>query len=64
LEYPFDAIMPSEALSNSHRVLQISKWQVLKGLHLLRHSFIFVPANKSVDQRIITDLVGHPNEPQ
>ena len=36
-----------------------SKWQVVRGLHVLRHSFISCLAAAGVDQRIIDDIVGH-----
>ena len=39
-----------------------TKWSVLKGYHVLRHSFISALANKGIDQRIIDDLVGHQTE--
>jgi site-specific recombinase XerD len=39
-----------------------TKWSVLKGYHLLRHSFISALANKGIDQRIIDELVGHQTE--
>ncbi len=39
-----------------------TKWSVLKGYHVLRHSFISALANKGVDQRIIDELVGHQTE--
>lgn len=41
-----------------------SKWQVVKGWHVLRHSFISVLASKGTDQRIIDDFVGHCTEEQ
>jgi integrase len=39
-----------------------SKWSVIKGYHVLRHSFISALANNGTDQRIIDDLVGHQTE--
>jgi integrase len=39
-----------------------TKWAVLKGYHVLRHSFISALANKGIDQRIIDELVGHQTE--
>ena len=42
----------------------VSKWGVLKGWHVFRHSFISALASKGVDQRIIDDLVGHATEEQ
>jgi integrase len=41
-----------------------SKWEVVKGWHTLRHSFISALASKGVDQRIIDDCVGHCTEEQ
>src|SRR5262249_52990167 len=41
-----------------------SKWEVLKGWHTLRHSFISIMASKDVDQRIIDDCVGPSTDQQ
>ena len=41
------------------RAVRGTKWQVIKGWHTLRHSFISVLASRGVDQRIIDDAVGH-----
>jgi integrase len=46
------------------RVFGKSKWSVLRGFHLLRHSFISILASKGVDQRVIDDLVSHSTEQQ
>jgi integrase len=46
------------------KALEQSKWSVLKGWHVLRHSFISALASSGVDQRIIDDLVGHQTEEQ
>jgi integrase len=46
------------------RCLRPSKWRLLKGWHIFRHSFISGLASKGVDQRIIDDLVGHSTEEQ
>jgi integrase len=57
-------IMPREAHNYFQPGLRISKWSVLKGWHVFRHSFISALASKGVDQRIIDDLVGHSTEEQ
>ena len=41
-----------------------SKWSVLKGYHVLRHSFISACASKGIDQRILDGWVGHQTEEQ
>ena len=41
-----------------------SKWSVLKGYHVLRHSFISACAAKNVDQRLLDSWVGHQTEEQ
>jgi integrase len=46
----------------SNQAKRRTKWSVLKGYHVLRHSFISALANKGVDQRIIDELVGHQTE--
>lgn len=57
-------ITPREAMNYFDRALRVSKWRVLKGLHVLRHSYISALANKSVDQRIIDELAGHQTDAQ
>jgi integrase len=39
-----------------------TKWSVVKGYSVLRHSSISAWANKGIDQRIIDELVGHQTE--
>ena len=41
-----------------------SKWEVLKGFHILRHAFISALASNGVDQRIIDEFAGHSTEQQ
>src|SRR5262249_10952040 len=57
-------ITPPEAHNYFQRGPRLSKWGVLKGWHVFRHSFISALASKGVDQRIIDDLVGHSTEEQ
>jgi integrase len=47
-----------------NRAVKNSKWTVLRGWHVLRHSFISALASQGVDQRIIDDFVGHQTEEQ
>lgn len=49
----------TEALSNC---LDDSKWSVIKGWHVFRHSFISNCAAKGIDQRIIDSWSGHQTE--
>jgi integrase len=57
-------ITPREAHNYFQRSLRLSKWSVLKGWHVFRHSFISALASKGVDQRLIDDMVGHQTEEQ
>jgi integrase len=57
-------ITPREAHNYFQRGLRLSKWAVLKGWHVFRHSFISALASKGVDQRIIDDIVGHQTDQQ
>ncbi len=43
-------------------VLRHSKWRVLRGYHVLRHSFASNLARRGVDQRIIDEFMGHQTE--
>jgi integrase len=44
------------------RVLANSKWERMRGLHCLRHSFISACASKGIDQRLVQEWAGHMNE--
>jgi integrase len=57
-------VTPREAHNYFQRGLRLSKWGVLKGWHVFRHSFISALASKGVDQRVIDDLVGHSTDEQ
>lgn len=61
---PLGALTKDEAHNHFKRALAGSKWERLKGWHVLRHSFISALAAKGVDQRIIDDFVGHCTEQQ
>jgi integrase len=52
----------NEANDHFKRTLAESKWQVLRGWHVLRHSFISICASRGVDQRLIDSWVGHQTE--
>lgn len=54
------SVTRDEAHDHFKRTLAGSKWAVLRGFHVLRHSFISCLASGGVDQRIIDDFVGHP----
>ena len=54
----------NEAHDHFKRTLEGSKWEVLKGYHTLRHSFISCLAAAGVDQRIIDEFVGHQTDEQ
>ena len=58
------AITPREAMNYFDRALRLSKWNVLRGLHVLRHSYISALANRGIDQRVIDELAGHQTEQQ
>ena len=58
------ALSRKEAHDHFKRPLTASKWQVLKGWHVLRHSFISACASKAIDQRLIDEWTGHSTEEQ
>jgi integrase len=51
-----------EAHDHFKRTLSGSKWEVIRGFHVFRHSFISACASKGVDQRLIDEWVGHTTE--
>jgi integrase len=58
------AITTDEAHDHFRRTVADSKWRVLHGYHVLRHSFISALASEGVDQRVIDEVVGHQSEEQ
>ena len=46
------------------RTVAGSKWGVVRGWHVLRHSFISALASTGADQRVIDEFVGHSTEEQ
>lgn len=58
------ALTKDEVHDHFKRTLAGSKWAVLRGFHVLRHSFISCLAAAGVDQRIIDEFVGHQTDEQ
>jgi integrase len=58
------AITKDEAHDHFRRTVEGSKWVVLRGYHVLRHSFISALASEGVDQRVIDEVVGRQSEEQ
>jgi integrase len=52
----------SEMHYHLKKTLRESRWSVVKGAHVLRHSMISCMAAAGIDQRIIDDIVGHCSE--
>lgn len=55
-------LTPGEIHDHFKRTLGGSKWDVVRGLHTLRHSVASCLAAAGVDQRIIDDMLGHVSE--
>ena len=53
------AIHPMMAYEQFRKLVRGTKWDVLKGWHVLRHSFISICAAEGVDQRVLQGWVGH-----
>ncbi len=51
-----------EAHDHFQRLIRGSPWEVIKGWHVLRHSFISICAADGVDQRMLQQWVGHLSE--
>ena len=56
------ALTCNEVHDHFKRVLAGTKWDQMRGLHCLRHSFISACASKGVDQRLVQEWAGHMNE--
>lgn len=52
----------NEAHDQFKRAMADSKWAVLRGWHVLRHSFASNCAAKGIDQRLIDEWMGHQTE--
>jgi integrase len=61
---PAGALTKDEVHDHFKRTLAESKWQVLRGTHTLRHTFISICASRGVDQRLIDEWVGHQTDEQ
>jgi integrase len=57
-----EAIIPEEASDQLSQTLAGSRWEKLRGWHVLRHSFVSNLASRAVDQRLIDEFVGHTTE--
>ncbi len=57
-----EPISVQRASQNFRRVLKKSKWSVLSGWHVFRHSFASNCARKGLDQRVIDEFMGHTTE--
>jgi integrase len=55
-------ITEDEAHDHLRRSLQASRWVVLKGWHVARHSFASNCAAKGIDQRLIDRWLGHTTD--
>jgi integrase len=52
----------SQAHDHFKRALANSKWKVVRGFHVLRHSFASICAMKGIHQSIIDSWLGHQTE--
>ena len=57
-----EPLTAGECHDHFKRTLAASKWEVVRGLHTLRHSVVSCLAAAGVDQRIIDDMIGHVSE--
>jgi site-specific recombinase XerD len=49
----------NEADRHFRRLIWGTKWERMRGWHVLRHSFISICASERVDQRVLQGWVGH-----
>ncbi|MBX9655586.1 site-specific integrase [bacterium] len=55
-------VRPIKAHKHLHATLKGSKWDKIKGWHVLRHSFASNCAAEGLDQRLIDEWLGHQTE--
>ena len=53
------SLTPDEAHDHLQRSLSGGNWEVIKGWHCFRHSFVSDCASKGVDQRLVEAWAGH-----
>lgn len=58
------AVTGDEAHDHFKRTVGGSKWSVMRGWHVLRHSFCSNMVAAGIDQRIIDEIMGHSTEEQ
>ena len=56
------AVTRDEAHDHFRRAMEGSTWAVLRGWHVLRHSFASNCAAAGIDQRVINEWMGHQTE--
>jgi len=59
---PNTLIVPDEALRTFEQTVDGSKWKVLRGWHVLRHSFASICAMKGLRESTIDSWMGHQTE--
>jgi len=57
-------VTKDEAHDHFKRTLAKSKWAIIRGWHVFRHSFISVCASRGIDQHLVDEWVGHQTEEQ
>lgn len=57
-----ESVAPDEATDHLSTTLRDTRWKVIRGWHIFRHSFISNCASLAVDQRMIDAWVGHQTE--
>ena len=55
-------LVPDEALRTFEQTVAGSKWKVLRGWHVLRHSFASICAMKGVRESTINSWMGHETD--
>ncbi len=59
---PPGALTRNEVQDHLRRLLEGTKWEHMRGLHTLRHSFVSACASRGIDQRLVQEWCGHMNE--
>jgi integrase len=61
-ESPNRQLTDSVSRKAFRRAVRKTKWNVIRGYHVFRHSFVSAMASAGIDQRVIDEMTGHQTD--